>query len=65
MRFQAMRVSYTEFFKPTGKSLFHGVALVLAPLFIISTLVYREREERENRYRNGEVSYRDRQFKFI
>lgn len=65
MRFQAMRVSYTDHFKPTGKSLFHGFTILVAPLLIFGTLIYRERQERERKYRNGEVSYRDREFKFI
>lgn len=64
-RFQAMRVSYAEHFKPTGKSFRWAFFLVIAPVIVITKLVTRERAGREAKYSNGEVSYRDRTFKFI
>lgn len=65
MRFQAMRVSHKDFFKPTGKAVFWGWALCVAPIVLCYKLARRERDEKERQYRNGEVSYADRQFKFI
>lgn len=65
MRFQAMRVSHFDFFKPTGKSAFWGFAVCIAPITLIYIAQRRERDGKENRFRNGEVSYRDREFKFI
>lgn len=64
-RFQAMRVSHAEHFKPTGRAAFWGFALLVAPVFILFTLAKNERQEKERKYRNGEISYADRQFKFI
>lgn len=65
MRFQAMRASHTDFFRPTPKSAFYGLAIIVFPMAILYTLVYKERSARENRFRNGEVSYADREFKYI
>lgn len=64
-RFQAMRVSHAEHFRPTGRAAFWGFAILIAPVSIIYTLVKNDRVEKERQYRNGEVSYADRQFKFI
>lgn len=64
-RFQAMRVSHTEYFKPTGKAAFWGFALLIAPMTILYKLARRERDAKEEQYRNGEVAYADRQFKFV
>lgn len=64
-RFQAMRVCHAEHFKPTGRAAFWGFAILIAPVAIIYTLTKNERQARERQYRNGEVSYADRQFKFI
>lgn len=65
MRFQAMRTSHTDFFKPTPKSAFYGLGIVVIPIAILYTLVYKERSERERKCRSGEISYRNREFKFI
>lgn len=65
MRFQAMRVSHFEHFRPTGKSAFWGLALCVFPIALIHFAQRKERDAREEKYRNGEVSYRDREFKFI
>lgn len=60
-----MRTTHTQFFKPTGKAAFLGFALCAGPIALIFLLQKRERDAREAKYRNGEVSYRDRDFKFI
>lgn len=65
MRFQAMRVSHFEHFRPTAKSAFWGLALCVFPIALIHFAQRKERGAREERYRNGEVSYRDREWKFV
>lgn len=65
MRFQAMRATPSEFFKPTPKSAFYGLAVIVVPIAVLYTLMYKERSERERKFRNGEVSYADREFKFV
>lgn len=65
MRFQAMRATHTHFFKPTGVAAFWGFALCVGPIAGIYYLQRRERDAKEAKFRNGEVSYRDREFKFI
>lgn len=65
MRFQAARACQGDFFKPTPKSAFFGLSIVVFPIAILYTLMYRERNERERKFRNGEISYADREFKFI
>lgn len=64
-RHQAARVSFSEHFKPTGKSLYMGFYFIVAPIAIFYVLMRNERDSREKRYRNGEVAYTDRQFKFV
>lgn len=64
-RFQAMRVSHTEYFKPTGKAAFWGFAILIAPITMLYVLSRRERDAKELQYRNGEIAYADRQFKFV
>ena len=60
-----MRVSHTEHFKPTGKAAFWGFAILVAPMMILYKLARKERDAKEEQYRNGEISYADRQFKFV
>ncbi|KAI8120501.1 hypothetical protein FF38_04503 [Lucilia cuprina] len=64
-RFQAMRVSNFEHFKPTGHAFRVGMSLVVLPIIGYAWALNKEREGRELQYRNGEVAYKDRRFKFI
>lgn len=64
-RFQAMRASYSEYFKPTAKTFRAGMLMVVIPIVFAATIFKRERGGREKLYRSGEISYRDRPFKFI
>lgn len=64
-RHQAARVSYTEHFKPTGKSLYMGFCYIVFPIAFFYKLVSKDRREREAKFRNGEVAYTDREFKFV
>lgn len=64
-RFQAMRVSHFEHFKPTGHAFRVGMALVVIPIVVAALAMKTERDIKEKAFRNGEVAYKDRQFKFI
>ncbi|KAH8394758.1 hypothetical protein KR222_004270 [Zaprionus bogoriensis] len=64
-RFQAMRVSNFEHFRPTGHSFRTGLFAVVLPIAIYAWALKSERDGREAKYRTGQVAYKDRQFKFI
>lgn len=64
-RFQAMRVSNFEHFKPTLKSFGTGMFVVVLPIIAYTWFLKYERDTREAAVRTGQVSYRDRKFKFI
>lgn len=64
-RMHAARLSYTDHFKPTGKSAFWGFMFIVAPLTIFYKIFLRDRENREAMFRNGEIAYTDREFKYV
>lgn len=64
-RFQAMRVNNFEHFKPNGYTFRLGMSVVVLPIILYAWAMKAERAGRERQYRNGEVSYKDRGFKFI
>ncbi|XP_023173459.2 uncharacterized protein LOC111601201 [Drosophila hydei] len=64
-RFQAMRVSNYEHFRPTGHSFRTGLFAVVLPIAIYAWMLKSERDCREQKYRTGQVAYKDRRFKFI
>ena len=64
-RYQAMRVSYYEHFKPTGIALRTAVFTVIAPIVLYTWWMKSDRDKREHQYRTGQVAYKDRRFKFI
>jgi len=64
-RFQAMRVSNFEHFRPTGHSFRMGLFAVALPIALYAWALKAERDGREEKYRTGQVAYKDRQFKFI
>ncbi|XP_073844609.1 NADH dehydrogenase (ubiquinone) B15 subunit [Musca autumnalis] len=64
-RYQAMRVNHFEHFKPTGHAFRVGMGVVVLPIILYAWALKAEREGREKQYRNGEVAYKDRLFKFI
>ncbi|KAJ8918917.1 hypothetical protein NQ315_016819 [Exocentrus adspersus] len=65
LRYQAMKVSAYDYFKPSGKNILHGLVLFVAPMVITGYFVYKDRSQKEASYRRGEVAYKDRLFKFI
>ncbi|EFA12181.1 hypothetical protein TcasGA2_TC002331, partial [Tribolium castaneum] len=64
-RYQAMRVSTYEHFKPNPKTAGYGFFLTLLPMVGYIYLLHTTRQAKEKRYRNGEVAYKDRDFKLI
>ncbi|KAL7736469.1 hypothetical protein ACLKA6_019670 [Drosophila palustris] len=64
-RFQSMRVSNYQHFRPTGHSFRMGLFAVVLPIVAYAWALKSERDGREEKYRTGQVAYKDRQFKFI
>ncbi|XP_055711565.1 uncharacterized protein LOC129806812 [Phlebotomus papatasi] len=64
-RFQAARVTQYDHFKPNFKTARKGFFVVLFPIVAYAYMLKKERSGREHLYRTGQVSYRDRKFKFI
>ncbi|KAG5681716.1 hypothetical protein PVAND_011126 [Polypedilum vanderplanki] len=64
-RFQAMRATQWDHFKPTAKTAKYGFWFLIFPLTTMYYLVSTEREAKEKKYRTGQVAYQDRSFKFI
>lgn len=65
MRHQAMKLSYVKFFKPTSKTISQTLAFIVLPTALLYWAVKNSQEEKEARYRRGEIAYRDRKFKFL
>ncbi|CAG9765399.1 unnamed protein product [Ceutorhynchus assimilis] len=65
LRFQSIGVNYYDYFKPTGKMVLRGIGLIVVPMFGFAYLLKRSRGKIEASYRRGEVSYRDRNSKFV
>lgn len=63
-RFNALKVSGTDFFKTTPKTISIGMLMMVFPMFGFYYILRKERFTREQAYRNGEVAYKDRRFKF-
>uniref|UniRef100_A0A7R9CBI0 NADH dehydrogenase [ubiquinone] 1 beta subcomplex subunit 4 n=1 Tax=Timema cristinae TaxID=61476 RepID=A0A7R9CBI0_TIMCR len=64
-RFIAMRATGYDHFKPTPKSSAYGLGLVFIPIALYAWLLKSSRDKQEQKYRTGQVAYRDRRFKFI
>ncbi|CRK99831.1 CLUMA_CG013139, isoform A [Clunio marinus] len=64
-RFHAMRVSHYDHFKPNFKTFRIGFGLVVLPILLSAWAFKYERETREEKFRTGQVAYKDRLFKFI
>ncbi|KAK5650323.1 hypothetical protein RI129_001352 [Pyrocoelia pectoralis] len=64
-RYQALKATSREYFKPSLQNIRFGLFAVVIPMFLYGYAIKRERENRETLYRTGQVSYKDRNFKFI
>lgn len=60
-----MRISHYDHFKPTGHALRTGLFTVAIPILLYTWWIKFDRDRREQKFRTGEVAYKDRQFKFI
>ncbi|CAH1381537.1 NADH dehydrogenase [ubiquinone] 1 beta subcomplex subunit 4 [Tenebrio molitor] len=64
-RYQAMRVSTFEHFKPNAKNAGFGMLFAVIPILGYAYLLHTTRSQQEQRYRSGQVAYKDRDFKLI
>ncbi|XP_046742167.1 NADH dehydrogenase [ubiquinone] 1 beta subcomplex subunit 4 [Diprion similis] len=63
-RFMSARAKTYEYFRPTLKGGLKYYTAIWTPIIFFSWLVKTNRDEKEHRYRTGQVSYADREFKF-
>ncbi|XP_063241723.1 uncharacterized protein LOC134541910 [Bacillus rossius redtenbacheri] len=63
-RFTALRATQYDHFKPTPKSAFMGM-LIVVPIILYAWILKSHRDSWEKKYRTGEVAYKDRRFKFV
>ncbi|XP_008550622.1 uncharacterized protein LOC106693044 isoform X1 [Microplitis demolitor] len=63
-RLMAMKVSASHFFKPSWKNASFMLAVCIIPIVTFTYGCYYERKQKEHRLRTGQVSYRDREYKF-
>ncbi|XP_044755988.1 uncharacterized protein LOC123314741 [Coccinella septempunctata] len=64
-RYQALKVTEYERFKPNLKTFKHPFLLFILPYAITTYMMYTDRRDKEARFRRGEVSYKDRNMKFL
>ncbi|XP_066249850.1 NADH dehydrogenase [ubiquinone] 1 beta subcomplex subunit 4 [Euwallacea similis] len=60
LRYQSLSVNYSQFFRPNGKNIFHGIFYLLLPMTGAYYVIYNSRRKKEEAYRKGEVAYKDR-----
>ncbi|KAJ8951501.1 hypothetical protein NQ318_000197 [Aromia moschata] len=63
-RYQAMKVNYYSYFKPTFRNACIGMALLVVPMVGYGYLLQKVRGDQEFKYRTGRVAYKDRMHKF-
>ncbi|NP_001165826.1 NADH dehydrogenase [ubiquinone] 1 beta subcomplex subunit 4 isoform X1 [Nasonia vitripennis] len=54
-----------QFFRPTVKSFLWNVVVLGGSMFLLGWRVKKFRDEKEHRFATGQVSYRDREWKFV
>ncbi|XP_031334752.1 NADH dehydrogenase [ubiquinone] 1 beta subcomplex subunit 4 [Photinus pyralis] len=64
-RYDALKATSREYFKPTFKTVRFGLLGVVIPMFVFGYAIKRDRDYKECLYRTGQVAYKDRRFKFI
>ncbi|KAG0730262.1 NADH dehydrogenase [ubiquinone] 1 beta subcomplex subunit 4 [Chionoecetes opilio] len=64
-RFMSMKATQYDYFKPTPKASFMGLMFIAVPIIGYGLLLKRDKEQQEMRIRTGQVSYADREFKFL
>lgn len=61
----SMKVTNYDHFKVTPKTSRIGILYFIIPFIGFSYLIKTSRDEKEAKYRNGEVAYKDRYFKLV
>lgn len=64
-RFLSMRATLWDQFKPAPKNFLFAFSVTVIPVAFLTYLLQTTRDKRERQYRNGEISYRDREYKFV
>ncbi|KAK7493074.1 hypothetical protein BaRGS_00015595 [Batillaria attramentaria] len=64
-RFMAMRATNFDHFKVTPKTTYYGLLFVVIPVGLMTYLTLKEKDEREAKFRAGEVPYKDRTWYFM
>ncbi|KAF4518362.1 hypothetical protein B566_EDAN007089 [Ephemera danica] len=64
-RFMALKVTGYDHFRPTPRSAGYALGFVVIPIVAYTWLLKSSRDCQEEKYRTGQVAYKDRRFKFI
>jgi len=63
-RFMSMKVTSYDYFKPGFRSFTKWFGVFIVPVLAYAYIMQRSRNEFEGKCRRGEISYRERRFKF-
>lgn len=63
-RFAIMRLTHEYQSRLTGRAVVLGIGWTFGTIFVCTWFVKKGKENEEHKYRTGQVSYADRQFKF-
>ncbi|XP_013193660.1 NADH dehydrogenase [ubiquinone] 1 beta subcomplex subunit 4 [Amyelois transitella] len=63
-QFMSMKVTQFEHFKPNLKNSLFGICAIIIPMVSYGYLIWKDRNDREQKIRSGELLYKDRLFKF-
>ncbi|XP_072762465.1 uncharacterized protein Nd-b15 [Anoplolepis gracilipes] len=64
-RFGASKTALDQFFVPTLVGYLTKIGFVVGSIVLTGIIIKKRRDAREHLYRTGQVSYADRQFKFV
>ncbi|CAG4974614.1 unnamed protein product [Parnassius apollo] len=59
-KFMSLKATQFDQFKPNKRNSIFGVCAIVVPMFVYGYFVWNERNDREQKIRNGELRYRDR-----
>lgn len=64
-RYTTMSYNRYRYFKPTTKTAFYGMAIIVLPMYFGITQILGYRHELEDQLRSGQIAYKDRRSKFV
>ncbi|KAK8741091.1 hypothetical protein OTU49_002492 [Cherax quadricarinatus] len=64
-RFMAMKATQYDHFKPTPRTSLLGFTMIVVPFVGYAWLLKKDKEKFEHKCRTGQLSYADREFKFV